>query len=94
MGSDRGKREEQTDSKIPMKLHEEMGITKTEAYELWRDYQLLIRVNKNRKDIIHFLSKNYSVIAYFAALALEIVTVDLTTKAIIEGIKIDKETQA
>jgi len=96
MGSDRGKREEQKDSEISMRLHEEMGITKTEAYEFWKRYHKIKAFDKDKggpftlNQILQYLQSNSStaIMRYFMVLALEMVTVDLTTKVIIEGIKI------
>lgn len=84
MGRDRGEREIKKKAEISVKLHEEFGITKKEAFLYWENYQK----NKQIYGKLNALSNNNDPIfnMYFASLAME-----MMTKEILKDLQIDKK---
>ena len=85
MGRIGSKRQDKSASEISLKLHEELNVTKEDAFKFWTKYQ------QYRKEhicsiwsIMYQLNDDFdkNIMRYFAALAMEIIS-----KEIIEGIK-------
>ena len=88
MGSDRRKYQDKTASEVSIKLHNELNVSRREAFNFWNTYQQYKADGIGIWKIMNYLDNEFDKhnMKYFAALALEIVTKD-----IIEGIKVDRE---
>lgn len=88
MGRNRSKYQNESASKVSIKLYEKFGLNKNELFSFWNDYKELSAPSKDLHFTMLNLQNLYDIryIYYFAALAMEIIS-----KEIIEGIQIDKK---
>lgn len=88
MGRDRSEYKDKSAAEISLKLHEELNVSKQEAFNFWNTYQQYKADGIGIWKIMNYLDNEFDKhnMKYFAALAMEIIS-----KEIIEGINVDKK---
>jgi hypothetical protein len=80
MGSDRRKYQDKSKAKVSVKLYEQLGITKLDAYNFYIHYNALKVTGASAIEIMAILKAGYGdrFIYYFTILSLELLNKEIT----------------